>query len=112
MRRLRLFGRRSSHLYFKKRISLEEQKAQMKDRFPRGRQIAHMIYEYFQVTGAHDAVLDFSDLFSVSLHGDDIQDFDTRWDQALSSTTQVTKDNVLESGNTRLCSTSDSIVYV
>ena len=56
-----------------------------------------MMYEWFQVAGAHEAVLDFLDLFSVSLHGDDIQDFDTRWDHALSSTTQVTKDNVLES---------------
>ena len=42
-----------------------------------------MIYEYSRVTGAHGAVLDLTDLFSVSLQGDDIQDFDTRRDQAL-----------------------------
>ena len=32
---------------FKKKVSLEEQKAQKKDRFLRGRQIAFMIYDYF-----------------------------------------------------------------
>ena len=39
--------------HFKRRISLEEQKAQKQDRFLRGRQIAYLIYEYFRVTGAH-----------------------------------------------------------
>ena len=37
--------------HFKRRISLEEQKAQKQDRFLRGRQIAYLIYEYFRVTG-------------------------------------------------------------
>ena len=31
--------------YFKKKVSLEEQKAQKEDRFLRGRQIAFMIYD-------------------------------------------------------------------
>ena len=38
--------------HFKRRISLEEHKAQKQDRFLRGRQIAYLIYEYFGVTGA------------------------------------------------------------
>ena len=42
---------------FKRRISLEEQKAQKQDRFLRGRQIAYLIYEYFGVTGATDSVV-------------------------------------------------------
>ena len=33
--------------YFKKKVSLEEQKAQKEDRFLRGRQIPYMIYDYF-----------------------------------------------------------------
>ena len=65
---------------FKTKDSLEERKAQMEDRLLCGRQIAFMIYEYFRVTGAHEAVLDYSDLFRIALHGDDIQDFGTRWD--------------------------------
>ena len=41
---------------FKRRISLEEQKAQKEDRFLRGRQIAYLIYDQFWVTGTHDSV--------------------------------------------------------
>ena len=36
-------------------------------RILRGRQIAFMIYGYFRVTGAHDTVLDCTDLFCVTL---------------------------------------------
>ena len=52
--------------YFKKKVILEEQKAQKEDRFLRGRQIAFMINDYFRVTGAHDTVLDNADLFSIT----------------------------------------------
>ena len=38
-----------------------------------------MIYDYFRVTGAHDTVLNYADFFSVTLHDDSIQEFDTRW---------------------------------
>ena len=48
----------------KKKVSLEEQKAQKEDRFLRGRQIAFMIFDNFRVTGAHDTVLDHADLFT------------------------------------------------
>ena len=61
---------------FKKKVSLEVQKAQKEDRFLRGRQIAFMIY--LRVTGACDTVLDYADLFSVTLHDDIFQEFDTR----------------------------------
>ena len=54
---------------FKKKVCLEEQTAQKEDRFLRGRQIAFMISDYFRVTGAH-TVLDYADLFSVTLHVD------------------------------------------
>ena len=38
-------------------------------------------YEHFWVTGTHVAVLDCSDQFSKTWHGDDVQGFDTRWDE-------------------------------
>ena len=44
-----------------------------------------MIYDYFRVTGAHDTVLDYADLFCVTLHEDNVQEFDTRWDEVLLS---------------------------
>ena len=62
----------------KKRISLEEQKAQKEDRFFRGRQIACPIFEYFRVTGANDSVENYADLFTVVLRNDDIQEFDSK----------------------------------
>ena len=48
--------------HFKRRVSLEEQKAQKEDRFLRGRQIAYLIFEYFRVTGANDSVENYADL--------------------------------------------------
>ena len=57
---------------FKKKFSLEEQKAQKEDGFFRRRKIAFMIYDYFRVTGAHDTVLDCVDLFSIALRNDDV----------------------------------------
>ena len=69
--------------HFKRRISLEEQKAQKQDRFLRGRQIAYLIYDYFRVTGANDSVENYADLFTFSLRNDDIQEFDSKWDGIL-----------------------------
>ena len=81
---------------FKRRISLEEQKAQKEDRFLRGRQIAYLIYEYFRVIGIHDSVENYADLFTVSLRNDDIQEFDSNWDGILLSMTKIPPDDILE----------------
>ena len=56
-----------------------------------------MIYHYFRVTRAHDTVLDYTDLFSVNLHNDNIQDFDTTSDEVLLSMSKIPSDDVLES---------------
>ena len=83
---------------FKKKVSLEEQKAQKKeDRFLRNRQIAFLIYDYFRVTGAHDTVLDYAELFSSTLRDDNVQEFDTRWDAVLLSESKIPSDDILES---------------
>ena len=82
--------------HFKRKVSLEDQKAQKKYRFLRGRQIAFLIYEYFWVTGANDSVEDYVDLFTVVLRNDDIQEFDSKWDEILLSMTQTPSDDILE----------------
>ena len=82
--------------HFKRRISLEEQKAQKQDRFLRGRQIAYLIYDYLRVTGAHDSVENYADLFTISLRNDDIQEFDSKWDGILLSMTKIPPDDILE----------------
>ena len=56
-----------------------------------------MFYDDFRVTGAHDTVLDYEDLFSISQQHDDVQDFDTRWNEILFSITNIPPDDVLES---------------
>ena len=82
--------------HFKRRVSLEEQKAQKEDRFLRGRQIAYLIYEYFRVTGANDSVENYADLFTIALRNDDIQEFDSKWDGILLSMTKIPSDDILE----------------
>ena len=56
-----------------------------------------MIYDYFRVTGAHDTVLDFTDLFSVTLRDDNVLEFDTKWDEVLLSMSEIPSDDLLES---------------
>ena len=38
-------------------------------------------HEHVRATGAHVAVQCLSDLFKKRIQDDDVQDFDTRWDQ-------------------------------
>ena len=80
----------------KRRISLEEHKAQKQDSFLRGRQIAYLIYDHFRVTGSHDSVENYTDLFTIVLRNDDIQEFDSKWDGYLLSMTKIPHDDILE----------------
>ena len=68
----------------------------MKARFLRGRQIPLLICEYFRVTGIHDSVENYADLFTISLRNDDIQEFDSKWDGILLSMTKIPPDDILE----------------
>ena len=83
--------------HFKKKVSLEEMKAQKEDRFLRGRQIAYLVHEYFPVIGANDSVENYADLFTVVLRNDDIHEFYSKWDEILLSMTQIPSDDILES---------------
>ena len=82
--------------HFKRKVSLEEQKAQKQDRFLRGRQIAYLIYEYFRIIEANDSVENYADLFTIGLRNDDIQEFDSKWDGILLSMTKIPPDDILE----------------
>ena len=82
--------------HFKRRISLEEQKTQKQDRFLHGRQIAYLINDYFRVTGSHDSVENYADLFNIGVQHDDIQVFDSKWDGILLSMTKIPPDDILE----------------
>ena len=80
-----------SNTSFKRRVSVEEQRAQKYNIFLRGRQIAHMIYGHFPTTGAG-----LSDLFNICLQNDDVQGFDRRGDQILLGTSEMPPESVLE----------------
>ena len=82
-----------THVHFRTRVCVEEQRTQKDDRFLRGKQITYMIYEHFRTTGAYEAVQGLSDLFSIRL---DVQDFDTRWDEALLVVNEIPREMVLE----------------
>ena len=82
---------------FKRKVSLEEQKAQKEDRILRGRQVACLIYEHFWVTEANDSVENYADLFTIVLRNDDIQEYDSKWDGILLSMTKIPFDDILES---------------
>ena len=56
----------------------------------------YLIYDYFWVTGSHDSVENYTDLFTISLRNDDIQEFDSKWDGILLSMTKIPHDDILE----------------
>ena len=82
---------------FRKKFSVEEQKAQKEDQFLRGKQVVFVIFDYFRVIGGHDTVLDYADSFFVALRVEDIQEFDTRWDEVLTSMSKIQSDEIWES---------------
>ena len=85
-----------THSNFRKKKSVEEQGAPNSDRFFRGRQIAHMTYEYFRATGAYEAAQGLADLLTLSLQNDDVQDFDVRWNHAPLTVIEMRSDAILE----------------
>ena len=96
--------------HFKKRVNLEERKAQMQDLL--WRKSANVIYEYFPVTGAHGAVFEDKDLFSITLQGADIRDFDDRCDQAFSGiiSQRQFSGKFVQDASASVCATPDSVV--
>ena len=70
---------------FKKRVYMKEQKAQQDTRFLNGRQIAYMIGDNFKISGTSEALLDFNDQQGEHVKDDNLQGFDTKWDEVLLS---------------------------
>ena len=66
------------HVHLRRRVRVEEQRAQKYERFQRGRQIAFMIYEHFRATRAYEAAQGLSYLFKIRLQNDGVQDLDVR----------------------------------
>ena len=80
---------------FKKKVSIEEQKAQNENRLLRGKEITFRILRSLQVTGTDGSIGDFSDLMGVTRRGDNVQGVDTMWDEVLVSI-ERTEDGILD----------------
>ena len=55
-----------------------------------------MIYDQFRVTGTHDSVENYTDLFTIAVRNGDIQEFDSKWDGILLPMTKIPDDDILE----------------
>ena len=55
-----------------------------------------MINDHFRVIGSHDSVENYTDIFTIVLRNDDIQEFDSKWDGILLSMTKIPPDDILE----------------
>ena len=62
-----------------------------------GRQIAWVIYNNFKTSGENGAILDVRVLSKVQLKNDNVQAFDAKWDEVLSSVTNRFIESMLES---------------
>ena len=84
-------------------IQLQEENESGGANGPNGRPIfqwkTHCVFDLqiLSKNGAHEAVLECWDQFSITSHGDDIQNFDNCWDQVVLSTCEVPTDSILES---------------
>ena len=53
--------------------------------------MAYMIYDNFKIRGTGEALLDFTDLLRVQLKNDNVQGFDTKWNELLLSMTKKSR---------------------
>ena len=64
--------------------------------FLKRRQIVYMIYDGFKSSGTGEALLNYNNLMTVRLKSDNVQGFDTKWDETLHSMSKVPEEDILE----------------
>ena len=97
---------------FKKKVSLDEQKAQKEDRFLRGRQIAFRIYRLLSSDWRSWHSIRLRRILSVTLRDENTLEFDRRWDEVLLSMSEIPTDDVLKSLYTLRLRESDQLKNV
>ena len=85
------------HGEFQRKINVMEERAAIKGEMINGRQIAWMIYDHFKLTAQDGAILNFTDLQSVTLKGDNVAQFMNNWEMTLSGMNKIPTDDILES---------------
>ena len=81
---------------FERSVQTEESEAQKKGGYLTGRQIAWLIHKNFKFSGESEVILDLCDLLKVELKNDNVQAFDTKWDEVKSSMSK--KPRLLDTG--------------
>ena len=66
---------------FTRRVHMEKLKEQQDIWLLKGRHIAWMIHDNFKISGTGEPLLDFNDLLRVDFKYDNMQGFDTKWDE-------------------------------
>ena len=80
-----------------KQVQLLEEKAEAGKKLLKGRQISWYIKDHFRINADQGAVIDFSDLISVTLQNHDIKRFLHDWESVLLIIDSVPNKKILES---------------
>ena len=78
-------------------INLEKEKQALTGNPLKGRQILLLVHQHFRITEAEGHIMDFSDLMSVKMYGDDLRSFHNDWEMTLVSMHSVPEKALLES---------------
>ena len=71
-----------------------------------------MIYDFFNISGDNEAILDLRDFSKVQLNSGNVRAFDTKLDEVLSAVTDRPTDNILESLCKMQVEPSEGLKYV
>ena len=85
------------HGDFKKRVTMKDEQHQMqRKKMLTGRQVAFMMFQHFQLNDLDSSMMEFNDLLSLELKGDNLRAFDTAWDNTLLGMKNLPDEEYLE----------------
>ena len=96
---------------FKERVTTAEGEAQSEKRSFAGRLFAWIIYD-FKIGGSNGAILALREKSKVDVKNDNVQAFDTKWDEISSGVTDRLTDSFLESPYNMQVEMSDELKYL
>ena len=82
--------------HFKKKNQSGGTKGPEAGAFPSWHAVCLLDLRFFRVTGTDSSVENYTDLFTIALRNDDVQEFDSKWDGILLSMTKIPPDDILE----------------
>ena len=87
------------HLQFPVQEEGQSRRAESPERGPVSTRKTDRLYDLRLLSSdfADDTVSGYADIFSVALHDDNIQEFDSKWDEVLLSMSKIPSDDILES---------------